>query len=102
VKLFLVLPQIRAGRAFARFAFTILLCLGFNPAYAQLDPPEEIVFIDKASFLSSVSLETTVYRPPGAGPFPLVIINRGNQLGDPHQQKRFEPLSVALYFLERG
>ncbi len=102
MKLFKALQQIRARSAIALFALTILSFLGINPAYAQLDPPEEIVFIDKSSFLSSVSLETTIYRPLGTGPFPLVIINHGKQLGDPHQQKRFEPLSVARYFLERG
>jgi dienelactone hydrolase len=102
VKLFLLLQQIGARRAITLFAFVIISLLGMNPLYAQLDPPEEIVFIDKSSFLGSVSLETTIYRPPGTGPFPLVIINHGKQLGDPHLQKRFEPLSVALYFLERG
>ena len=104
MKPFLVLQRIRARRAIAiaSFALSALVLHGLNPAYAQLDPPEEIIFIDKAAFMGSVKLETTIYKPPGTGPFPLVIINHGKQLGDPHLQKRFEPLSVALYFLERG
>ena len=92
----------RRALGIAFFILSMAGLFGINPAYAQLNPPAEIVYIDKTSFLGSVQLETTIYRPPGAGPFPLVIINHGKQLGDPHSQKRFEPLSVALYFLERG
>jgi dienelactone hydrolase len=104
VKPFLVIQQLRVRRVLgmALFTLSISTLFGINLAYAQLDPPEEIVYIDKTSFLGSVQLETTIYKPPGVGPFPLVIINHGKKLGDPHLQKRFEPLSVALYFLERG
>ena len=94
--------RLRRAIAIGLFGFIVLGFYGIHPAYAQLDPPEEIVFIDKPSFLGSIQLETTIYKPPGVGPFPLVIINHGKQLGNPHLQKRFEPLSVALYFLERG
>jgi dienelactone hydrolase len=104
VKPFLALQQIRMRRALRVSFFMLYMAalFGVNPAFAQLDPPEEIVYIDKTSFLGDVQLETTIYKPPGAGPFPLVIINHGKQLGNPHLQKRFEPLSVALYFVERG
>ena len=86
----------------AFFTLTMAAVFGINSACAQPNPPEEIILIDKASFLGGIQLETTIYKPPGVGPFPLVVINHGKQLGDPHSQKRFEPLSVALYFIERG
>ena len=48
-----------------------------------------------------VQLETTIFKPDGAGPFPLVIVNHGST-GFPRQQWRDRPLSIARYFLERG
>jgi dienelactone hydrolase len=50
----------------------------------------------------SIKLETTIYRPPGAGPFPLAVINHGKAAGDPRFQERFRATSAARYFLERG
>lgn len=43
--------------------------------------PEEVVFVPKKLFLGSVSLETTIFKPSGDGPFPLAIINHGKANG---------------------
>ena len=79
MKPFLAFQQIVARSVIlvASFALVFTVAFGVSPAYAQLDPPEEIIFIDKPAFMGSVQLETTVYKPPGMGPFPLVIINHG-------------------------
>ena len=49
-----------------------------------------------------VTLETTVYRPNGPGPFPMVVFNHGKIPGDPRNQARSDPLSFAREFVRRG
>jgi dienelactone hydrolase len=49
-----------------------------------------------------VTLETTVYRPNGPGPFPMVVFNHGKIPGDPRLQARSDPLSFAREFVRRG
>ncbi|MCG5073093.1 dienelactone hydrolase family protein [Paraburkholderia tagetis] len=50
----------------------------------------------------SVTLETTVYRPDGPGPFPMVVFNHGKIQGDPRMQSRSDPMSFAREFVRRG
>jgi dienelactone hydrolase len=50
----------------------------------------------------TVTLETTVYRPDGPGPFPMVVFNHGKILGDPRSQSRSDPVSFAREFVRRG
>lgn len=63
---------------------------------------EEVLMIVNKGGLASLALETTVYRPPGEGPFPLVVINHGKAAGEPRYQGRYRPASVARFFLARG
>lgn len=51
---------------------------------------------------TSVTLETTIYKPDGAGPFPVVVINHARHAGEPKEQERFRPATAARYFLQRG
>ena len=69
--------------------------------YGQNIFSEEIVFISKPGFLSDSKIQTTIFKPSGLGPFPLVIINHGKNLGNPHQQERFRPMAMVQYFIER-
>jgi hypothetical protein len=46
--------------------------------------PEEVVFVPKKLLIGSVNLETTIFKPDGEGPFPLVIINHGKSFGNSH------------------
>lgn len=50
----------------------------------------------------SVMLETTVYRPDGPGPFPMIVFNHGKIPGDPRYQTRSDPVSFAREFVRRG
>jgi dienelactone hydrolase len=50
----------------------------------------------------NVTLETTVYRPDGPGPFPMVVFNHGKIPGDPRMQPRSDPMSFAREFVRRG
>ena len=52
--------------------------------------------------LFGIALETTIYKPDGDGPFPLVVINHGKASGDTRFQSRYRPAQAARYFLQRG
>jgi dienelactone hydrolase len=62
---------------------------------------EEIMMV-MASPTAAVELETTVFKPPGPGPFPLVIMNHGKEPGNPKLQKRDRFLALSREFIKRG
>ncbi|NDY90235.1 dienelactone hydrolase family protein [Ideonella livida] len=47
-------------------------------------------------------LEVSVFRPPGPGPFPVLLFNHGRAKGDARQQPRSRPVLVAREFVSRG
>jgi dienelactone hydrolase len=47
-------------------------------------------------------LQTTVYRPNGNGPFPLIVINHGKEAGRPSLQARDRFYHMAAAFVKRG
>ncbi len=51
---------------------------------------------------SGTRIETTIFKPDGAGPFPLVVISHPRYSGRPGEQPRYRPLPAARYFLQRG
>ena len=90
-----------------------LLWLLFGPLGTQAQPSSaaeppapdlggQVLMVPKTGGLFSIALETTVYRPPGEGPFPLVVINHGKAPGDPRFQSRYQPLGAVRFFLARG
>jgi dienelactone hydrolase len=50
----------------------------------------------------SITLETTIYKPDGPGPFPMIVFNHGKIHGDPRTQERSDPLPLAREFVRRG
>lgn len=60
---------------------------------------EQIVMVPGAN---GNMLETTIFRPPGAGPFPLVLMNHGKQPGDPRLQSRDRFYFLSREFVRRG
>jgi dienelactone hydrolase len=50
----------------------------------------------------SVALETTIFKPAGIGPFPVLILNHGKSLGNPHLQERARFLVISKEFVKRG
>ncbi|GKS94977.1 CocE/NonD family hydrolase [Acidovorax sp. SUPP2825] len=88
------------------------LLMGALPALAKLPSPpppeldatlrEQVVMVRKGEGPKAIELETTVYRPPGAGPFPVVVINHGKSKGDTHLTARQRYLAAARVFVERG
>jgi len=89
-----------------KILLNFLLCLLVSHSILGLATasqlPEEVIFVPKKLLIGSVSLETTIFKPDGDGPFPLVIINHGKANGNSHMQERYRPLSPVRYFLERG
>jgi dienelactone hydrolase len=63
---------------------------------------EQVVMVPAGSAHNSVELETTVFRPPGSGPFPLVVMNHGKALGNPRNQGRDRFIAVSREFVKRG
>lgn len=66
----------------------------------QLD--EQVVMAPVYFGKLSGQLETTIFKPPGPGPFPLLIMNGGKGLGNPHTQKRDRFIALSSEFVERG
>ena len=93
-----------ARRVAAALASLLLATLaGSVLADETLSPTlrEEVIYIDKPG-RAGIKLETTLFRPPGDGPFPLVIINHGKDPGDPHLQPRGRFVLAARELLSRG
>jgi dienelactone hydrolase len=62
---------------------------------------ESIVFV-KNDKLFPVDLEVTLYKPDGAGPFPVLVINHGKAAMNNRLQPRSRYATVAREFLRRG
>lgn len=84
-------------------AFFFVIC-GLPSIAQELDASvnEQVVMIAKKGGLFSFELETTIYKPEGDGPFPLVVINHGKAFGDPRFQGRARHSAAARFFLQRG
>ncbi len=50
----------------------------------------------------AITLETTIFKPDGPGPFPMIVFNHGKMAGDPRTQARSRPLAFAREFVRRG
>jgi len=85
-----------------RLIYCLLITLFSLQSLAETLLNEEVIFIPKKLLIGSVALETTIFRPDGDGPFPLVVINHGKSFGNSHFQNRYRPLSPIRYFLERN
>ncbi|KND59819.1 Dienelactone hydrolase [Candidatus Burkholderia verschuerenii] len=49
-----------------------------------------------------IALETTVFKPDGAGPFPMIVFNHGKLPGNAHSQPRNRPVALACEFVRHG
>ena len=61
---------------------------------------EQVVMIPSSGTRSE--LQTTIFKPDGNGPFPVVLMNHGKDGGDPHLQKRDRFLHFSREFVKRG
>jgi len=63
---------------------------------------EQVVMIPAPSGAKTVELETTIFKPPGDGPFPVVVMNHGKALGNPRNQNRDRFVVLSREFVKRG
>lgn len=75
-----------------------------NALPQSLDPTvnEQVVMLPVTQNGASFQFETTIYKPPGNGPFPLLVMNHGKERGNPSNQKRDRFLSMSREFVKRG
>ncbi|RIX48425.1 MAG: dienelactone hydrolase [Rhodocyclales bacterium GT-UBC] len=72
------------------------------PAGLPRDMGEEVIMLPIRTGMFGVELETTLFRPPGPGPFPLVVINHGKASGNPRFQARARYFVGSREFVQRG
>jgi dienelactone hydrolase len=97
-------PRTRYRRALLAAMF----CSALIPSVAV----EQVLFVDAgmneqvvmipAGVDGTALLETTLFRPDGPGPFPLLVINHGKQAGSPRHQQRDRFIFLATAFVKRG
>ena len=63
---------------------------------------EQVIKVPAVSGNDSVQLETTIFKPPGPGPFPILVMNHGKALGDPHMQPRDRFYVISREFVRHG
>ena len=70
------------------------------PLNAALNEQVQMIPVEQDGALTL--LQTTLFKPPGDGPFPLLLMNHGKSLGDPHQQSRDRFVAISREFVRRG
>jgi dienelactone hydrolase len=95
--------KFRNALSLIAIAFGLILACGTASALT-LDTSlnEQVVMVPAGSGTNSVELETTIFKPPGTGPFPLVIMNHGKALGNPRNQNRDRFIAISREFVKRG
>ncbi len=58
--------------------------------------------VPRAPANRGVMLETTIFKPAGKGPFPVLVLNHGKSVGNPHLQERARFLVISKEFVKRG
>lgn len=82
--------------------FGLFLVVNNAPGYAQSSEMQKTALTENAK---PVRLEVVIFKPPGKGPFPLVVFNHGStgQGRDPARFRHtFSDAGIARYFTDRG
>lgn len=90
-------------RLAATLALAALLGVAQHGHAQELDARlGEVVQMVPAGGFTEPALEVTIYRPPGAGPFPVLVVNHGRAAGNAKLQPRYRPSLAAREFVQRG
>ena len=76
------------------------LCLAQNEPKLDARLNEQVIMLPVGG--GSMKLETTIFKPSGDGPFPLVVINHGKASGNPYFQPRARYSVAAAEFVRLG
>ena len=79
--------------------FLLALALFFCKSASTWAYTEEVI---RVPYDWTWTLETTLYKPDGPGPFPLLILNHGKDFGEARDQKRYRGYVIAREFVKRG
>lgn len=64
---------------------------------------EQVVFVPATIGGDPITLQTTIFKPPGDGPFPVLFMNHGKSGGsDAHLQERARYTVLSKQFIRRG
>lgn len=64
---------------------------------------EQVVDVPATIGGDTITLQTTIFKPPGNGPFPVLFMNHGKSGGaDAHQQERARYVVLSKQFIRRG
>ncbi|NVD71454.1 prolyl oligopeptidase family serine peptidase [Duganella sp. BJB1802] len=63
---------------------------------------EQVIAIPAKIAGADITLQTTIFKPPGDGPFPVLFMNHGKDGGDAHQQARARYPVISREFVKRG
>lgn len=83
-------------------AILLALLPGLGWSQAPITGLGESIVAIKNNRLFAVDLETTIFKPEGEGPFPVVIINHGKSLGNNRLQERERAIVATRQFMQRG
>lgn len=95
----------RAGGASAAMGALALCAAMGSPAEAaraeaaRADLRERVIELRAAD---GSALVTTVFSPPGEGPFPLVVMSHGKSGGDPRLEPRARYVALSREFVQKG
>jgi dienelactone hydrolase len=94
-------------RALYRMGWTALLCASVTALAAPLPAidtrmGEQVVSIPANIEGQDISLQTTIFKPPGDGPFPVLFMNHGKSPGDAHKQNRARFIYISREFVKLG
>ena len=76
-------------------------CFAQAPSLSTL-LDEQVIMLRVGEGAGSTELETTIFKPSGEGPFPLLVINHGKESGNPRFQARARYVVAAEEFVARG
>ncbi len=86
------------------FILTVLALFSRQTESQTLDASinEQVLMLPVTENGKQLQFETTIYKPPGEGPFPLLLMNHGKERGKPAAQKRDRFLAMGREFVRRG
>ena len=103
--------SLRSNRSLILILSAFILCWGgmVNAQQSLESPSRELLKLDlneqilriPLSSDPGVQLQTTVFKPNGPGPFPLLLMNHGKDPGNPKSQKRDRFYHLAAAFVKR-
>ena len=82
----------------------MLSCYSNQANASKLDTTlqEKIMMLAVTASEQEFELETTLFTPPGDGPFPVLLMNHGKERGNPKRQSRDRFLAMSREFVKRG